>query len=168
MIPIPRPPVKQEQCLFESPNGLLKIAASRNGIMEIALADATELPGERPSSAVLKQCVRELSEYFEGSRTTFSVPVDPEGTYLQKKIWYALAYIPFGSVTTYGELAKRCHKPGAGQAVGRILGKNPVPILLPCHRVIGSGGKLTGFGWGIPWKVWLLRHEKVEMPFGQS
>jgi methylated-DNA-[protein]-cysteine S-methyltransferase len=100
-----------------------------------------------------------LSEYFSGRRVTFELPLDLRGTEFQTSVWRALLDIPFGQTTTYGELARRLGKPAAARAVGAANGANPIPIVIPCHRVIGSHGALVGFGGGLPVKRWLLEHE---------
>ena len=99
-------------------------------------------------------------EYFTGNRTTFDLPLDLEGTPFQQKVWRELGSIPFGTTISYGEQARRIGRPQAARAVGAANGRNPVPVVLPCHRVIGSGGALTGFGGGLDTKRTLLRHEE--------
>lgn len=102
---------------------------------------------------------RELEEYFAGTRRTFAVPLAPKGTPFQQAVWHALLDIPYGDTVSYGELAARIGRPGAVRAVGAANGANPIPVIIPCHRVIGSDGKLTGYGGGIERKQWLLAHE---------
>lgn len=105
----------------------------------------------------------QLEEYFGGERTSFDVPLAFEGTAFQTRVWQALTLIPFGTTTSYGELARRVGKenwPGA-RAVGAANGQNPIAVIVPCHRVIGADGSLTGFGGGLPRKRWLLSHEGV-------
>ncbi|MEO8560769.1 MAG: methylated-DNA--[protein]-cysteine S-methyltransferase, partial [bacterium] len=101
----------------------------------------------------------QLDEYFAGHRTQFELPLSPEGTEFQRRVWDALAEIPFGTTISYLELARTVGDPRAVRAVGGANGRNPLPIVLPCHRVIGADGSLTGFGGGIERKRWLLEHE---------
>jgi O-6-methylguanine DNA methyltransferase len=104
--------------------------------------------------------VRQIGEYFSGSRKTFSVRLDLRGTDFQKKVWKALSAIPYGRTETYGSIARRIGRPGAARAVGAACGANPAAIFVPCHRVIGSGGSLTGFAGGLAMKKKLLDLEK--------
>lgn len=105
----------------------------------------------------------ELDAYFSGTLTRFTVPLAPNGTTFQKQVWNALLDIPFGSTTTYGALAKQLGNPGAMRAVGAANGANPIWLLIPCHRVVGSQG-LHGYAGGLERKAWLLRHEGVDVP----
>lgn len=114
---------------------------------------------EDPSHPVLREAVRQLGEYFKGKRTSFDLPIEFQGTEFQKKIWKALCKIEFGKTETYGELARKIGSPKASRAVGAAIGRNPVSIIVPCHRVVGSNGSLTGFAGGIKTKSWLLEHE---------
>ena len=144
----------------ETPVGTLTIVASDAGVRNVLWEgeapppDAVEGDGEVLGSAAVQ-----LQEYFAGSRTAFDVPLDLVGTPFQRRAWLELAAIPFGSTISYGEQARRIGRPRAARAVGAANGRNPVPIVLPCHRVIGSGGALTGFGGGLDVKQVLLDHE---------
>jgi len=109
---------------------------------------------------VLVQTERQLNEYFAGRRKEFSLPLDIRGTPFQKHVWEALLAIPFGETRSYGQLAKQLGNPRATRAVGAANGRNPIPIIVPCHRVIGSSGRLTGFGGGLETKALLLGIEK--------
>lgn len=102
---------------------------------------------------------QQLNEYFEGRRKNFKIPLDPEGTKFQNEAWKALSSIPYGDVWSYGQQAEFLKSPNAQRAVGGANGKNPIPVIIPCHRVIGSTGKLTGFSGGMNMKVYLLRLE---------
>jgi len=106
-----------------------------------------------------KQVTVQLKEYFAGDRTRFELDLTPQGTDFQCEVWQALQEIPYGETWSYGELAKRVGRPKASRAVGAANGVNPIPVIIPCHRVIGSNGKLTGFGGGLPTKEYLLALE---------
>jgi methylated-DNA-[protein]-cysteine S-methyltransferase len=109
-----------------------------------------------PVFLIVKQ---QLAEYFAGTRSDFDVPLSSTGTDFQQTVWSELRRIPFGVTISYGELAKRIDNPAAVRAVGLANGRNPISIIVPCHRVIGANGSLTGYGGGLPAKEWLLRHE---------
>src|SRR5690606_5230010 len=111
------------------------------------------------SNAVLVEARRQLEEYFAGKRRDFDLPLSPRGTDFQRSVWTTLAAIPYGRTWSYLDLARRIGKPSATRAVGAANGRNPLPIVLPCHRVIGADGSLTGFGGGLPTKAFLLRLE---------
>lgn len=111
----------------------------------------------------VQQAIKQLREYFASKRTDFDLPLAPEGTEFQLKVWRALQEIPYGETISYGELAKRVGNPKASRAVGAANGQNPIPIVIPCHRVIGSNGKLTGFGGGLPTKEALLALEARQL-----
>jgi methylated-DNA-[protein]-cysteine S-methyltransferase len=144
----------------DTPIGKLTVMAAETGIRRI-LWDG-EAPPEgavEGGSDILDAAVTQIREYFAGARTTFDLPLDLGGTPFQQKVWLELGSIPFGTTISYGEQAQRVGRPQAARAVGAANGRNPVPIVLPCHRVIGSGGALTGFGGGLDTKRTLLRHE---------
>lgn len=107
----------------------------------------------------LERAREQLQAYFEGELQVFDLPVEAAGTPFQKRVWRALCDIPYGETISYGELARRIGQPTASRAVGLANGQNPVSIIVPCHRVIGANGKLTGYGGGLPRKQWLLAHE---------
>lgn len=150
----------------ESPVGKLKMVASDKGLVavlwqndkpsRVRLGELTE--GSR--HPVLLKAEKELAEYFAGKRKAFSVPLDMRGTGFQRNVWEALLAIPFGETRSYGQLAKQIGKPSASRAVGAANGKNPLSIIVPCHRVIGSTGKLTGFAGGMQTKAQLLSMER--------
>lgn len=112
-----------------------------------------------PASDVLAAAREQLGAYFAGTRTTFDLPLAAAGTDFQKRVWAALRAIAFGETISYGELARRIGDPAASRAVGLANGRNPIPVIVPCHRVIGAKGELTGFGGGLERKRWLLQHE---------
>ncbi len=111
------------------------------------------------TNKVLDQTARQLDEYFAGERQEFDLPLDPQGTEFQVKTWLGLASIPYGETTSYGKQAASLGNPKAIRAVASANGKNPISIVLPCHRIIGADGSLTGFAGGLEWKRWLLDHE---------
>ena len=151
----------------ESPIGELTILATDEAIVAIHFGNDTM--GSRPSDgvvdvpagehAVLDEAVRQLDEYFAGERVDFDLPLEPAGTPFQRQAWTALATIPYGETISYGEQAMRIGDRNKSRAVGAANGKNPLPIVVPCHRVIGANGHLTGFGGGLDIKAWLLDHE---------
>lgn len=114
-------------------------------------------------SPVLKDVSSQLKEYLNGDRTEFTIPLAPTGTTFQKKVWAALQMIPYGQVKTYGQIAKEIGCPGAARAVGMACHNNPIMILIPCHRVVGKGGTLTGFACGISVKQFLLNLEGITL-----
>lgn len=152
--------------MMDSPVGRLKLVASDNGLAAILWQN------DRPSRVrlgeliederhpVLVETARQLGEYFAGKRKTFSVALDMRGTRFQKDVWEALLAIPFGETRSYADLAKRLRNPQATRAVGAANGRNPISIIVPCHRVIGSSGKLTGFAGGLDIKALLLDLEQ--------
>ena len=152
--------------------GTLQIAASGDRIL------AVELPRQRSGTALfddwlrghliartrppaLRQALTELREYFSGKRRRFTVHLAPSGTEFQQRVWRSIAAIPFGETTTYGAIAAELGDKQRARAVGAAVGANPIPILIPCHRVLGSKDDLTGYGGGLKMKIWLLRHEGV-------
>lgn len=144
-------------CRYDSPIGPLWIAEENGAVTQIT---NKPLSGECGESAVLRQAVSELTEYFFGMRKAFTVPVAPKGTEFQLKVWAALRNIPYGETRSYGEIAAAVGNPKASRAVGCANNKNPILILTPCHRIIGANGALTGFAAGLPVKEALLQLEK--------
>ncbi len=114
----------------------------------------------------LDQAERELGEYFAGKREVFTVPLVLDGTTFQMRVWWELLEIPFGATRSYGEMAARVGRPGASRAVGRADGDNRIAVIVPCHRVIGADGSLTGYGGGMRRKKWLLKHEQRALQLG--
>ena len=151
--------------LMPSPVGELKLIASQTGITAILWENdpprrvRLENMVRDDRNPLLLEAERQLREYFAGKRQSFSLPLDPRGTTFQKSVWTALLAIPFGETRTYGELARQLGTPTASRAVGAANGRNPLSIVVPCHRVIGSTGKLTGFAGGLDAKAYLLRLE---------
>jgi len=149
-----------------TPVGTLTLVASDRGLRAVLWpklspqrAGISPRPRRNPDHPILQKAVQQLDEYFAGTRTSFDLPLDLEGTRFQLATWRSLADIPFGATTTYGRQAAALGIPTAARAVGAANGANPVCIVLPCHRVIGANGSLTGFGGGLPIKQWLLDHE---------
>ncbi len=114
----------------------------------------------KPDHPLLQESKKQLNEYFNGTRMSFNLPLSPIGTKFQQEVWSALEQIPCGRVTTYREIAHTIGRPKAVRAVGTAIGRNPLCIVVPCHRVIGVDGKLTGYSGGLKRKQWLLRHEQ--------
>ncbi|ALU75964.1 cysteine methyltransferase [Tenacibaculum dicentrarchi] len=143
---------------YKTPLGTAKIIGNQNGIQAIFWVDKiTETPTKTPDC--LHNCVVQLSEYFAGTRTTFDLKLNPQGTAFQQKVWAELLNIPFGKSTTYLQQSKQLGNIKAIRAVASANGKNPISIIIPCHRVIGSDGSLTGYAGGLWRKKWLLEHE---------
>lgn len=151
---------------FPSPVGTLKLVASERGLAAILWqddrADRVRLGAmtEAPDHPVLIETKRQLGEYFAGTRDRFDLPLDFHGTDFQKSVWVALLMIPFGETRSYAEIATSLGRPTATRAVGAANGKNPISIVAPCHRVIGSDGSLTGFAGGLEGKKYLLELER--------
>lgn len=164
-----------------SPVGELVLAASDHALTAVYFPTSKGLPfvpplrvaergtgGEDRGAAaeVLAQAQTQLSEYFARARTTFDLPLDPGGSPFERRVWAALRRIPYGATVSYGELARRLGDVRATRAVGAANGRNPIPIIVPCHRVVGSRGELVGFGGGLDRKRWLLEHEGALMMLG--
>ena len=150
---------------LETPIGELLLVASDRGLRAVCFPGWTRGPDEvEGDSPVLDEAARQLDEYFAGTRTAFDLPLDLVGTPFQVDAWHGLAEIPYGETVSYGEQARRLGKPDAVRAVGAANGRNPLPIVLPCHRVIGADGSLTGFGGGLHVKQALLDHEAGLQP----
>jgi methylated-DNA-[protein]-cysteine S-methyltransferase len=152
-------------CVMETSIGPLLVAGDREAVRYIKFprngtARKPEPEWQESSGGAVREAVKQLREYFAGRRTEFDLSVAPEGTAFQRSVWRQLQEIPYGETISYGELARRVGNPNASRAVGAANGKNPIPIVIPCHRVIGSNGKLTGFGGGLPIKEALLTLER--------
>ena len=155
---------------YASPFGTLALAASPDGLRAILWArdraGRREVAGNAGGSHVLEEATRQLDEYFTGVRTSFELQLDLRGTAFQLAVWNALAEIPFGETRSYAEQAERVGRPAAYRAVGAANGRNPLSIVLPCHRVLGSDGSLTGFAGGLDAKRGLLAHERAVVAAG--
>lgn len=157
--------------ILDSPVGALLIAGDGAAVSRISFQRTRPFrpPGDWTKDAdALEAPVRQLVEYFSGARRRFDLKLAPEGTPFQKKVWKELTKIPWGATISYGELARRVGIPTAARAVGAANGKNPIPIVIPCHRVIGANGSLTGFGGGIEIKERLLELEEVRLSNGSQ
>lgn len=149
-----------------SPVGTLKLVASDAGLVAVLWPDENprrvrlEPLAEMPDHPVLVETERQLAAYFAASRTAFTVPLDFRGTAFQKQVWQALLTIPFGETRSYAQIARQIGRPTAFRAVGAANGRNPISIIAPCHRVIGTAGGLTGFAGGLAVKEYLLDLEK--------
>lgn len=146
-------------CYYKSPIGIIQIKGDDNFIFSIDFIDNSRaLEEERPNDNV-KSCAMQLEEYFKGNRKNFKVNLYMKGTEFQKKVWMELAKIPYATTVSYKYIAENIGNEKAVRAVGLTNGKNPVSIIVPCHRVIGANGKLTGYAGGLWRKQWLLEHE---------
>lgn len=154
---------------IESPIGAVRLFADGEALVAATLpaqppppcaAQALEAGPGGGDHPVLARAARQLQEYFAGERETFDLPLAPHGTEFQRAVWSALTAIPFGATRSYGELAATLGRPTASRAVGAANGQNPLAILVPCHRVVGASGALTGYAGGLAAKEWLLRHEQ--------
>ena len=151
---------------YSSPIGLIELTASDKGLATLYFIEE-KTHKEDPADPFLKIALQQLDEYFNSGRKIFDVPLHPSGTPFQLKVWNELLDIPFGKTISYLSLAKRVGDKNSTRAVGSANGKNPISLIIPCHRVIGHDGKLTGYGGGLWRKEWLLKHEGVIRPSGQ-
>ncbi len=149
---------------IDSPVGRLLIAGDEEGLRRIFFEQGRTVmrpdPGWRENPAALKEAIQQMNAYFAGTLREFELPFAPEGTPFQRRVWKELLNIPYGTTISYGDLARRIGDPKASRAVGLANGSNPIAIVIPCHRVIGSNGKLTGYGGGLKTKEWLLALER--------
>ncbi|MBS1582767.1 MAG: methylated-DNA--[protein]-cysteine S-methyltransferase [Bacteroidetes bacterium] len=144
-----------------SPVGELLLTADGTGALtRVFFPPYTVPPDAVRDDAALTEAHRQLDAYFSGTLTVFDLPLAPSGTGFQRAVWRALSDIPYGATISYGELARRIGQPDAARAVGLANGQNPIAIIVPCHRVIGASGTLTGYGGGLARKHWLLTHER--------
>jgi methylated-DNA-[protein]-cysteine S-methyltransferase len=153
---------------LDTPVGRVLLVGQLGGLAGLYMADHERCPARHPEwvedDTPFVDVRHQLDEYFQGTRTTFDVPLRLAGTRFQVEVWSALREIPYGQTIGYGELARRIGRPTAARAVGAANGHNPISIIVPCHRVIGGDGSLTGYGWGIECKAWLLGHEHAIAP----
>jgi methylated-DNA-[protein]-cysteine S-methyltransferase len=152
---------------IESPLGPLTLVGDNDSLREINFAKSDRAAAAdrdwQDDSSAFNEIVRQLRAYFAGELESFNLPLAPQGTSFQQRVWKELCEIPYGETISYGELARRIGNPNARRAVGLANGSNPIPIIIPCHRVIGSNGKLTGYGGGLPIKEKLLALEKRQL-----
>jgi methylated-DNA-[protein]-cysteine S-methyltransferase len=156
-------------CYVDSPIGRLMLTSDGTALTGLYMnlyrnkpAKLPDLNGDwvqNPTIDPFSSAARQLKEYFAGFRREFNLPLRMQGTEFQQRVWRELTKIPFGETRSYGQLAKRLNNPNGSRAVGLANGRNPIAIIIPCHRVIGADGSLTGFGGGIDRKEWLLTHE---------
>lgn len=145
---------------FSSPIGTIEIKEEAGYIMWVSFLNSE--PNVSQSNTALDNCVKQLEEYFNNTRKEFDLPIAPGGTPFQQKVWDHLLQIPFGNTASYLDVAKRLGDSKSSRAVGLANGKNPVAIIIPCHRIIGEDGSLTGYAGGIKRKKWLLEHESSQ------
>lgn len=147
-----------KSCIIKSPLGYTKIVGDEYGIASISVLNSEEKESDVIPEE-LQDCVVQLNDYFEGKRTAFNLKLNPSGTFFQKQVWDELQNIPFGKTISYLDLSKKLGDVKAIRAVANANGKNPLWIVVPCHRVIGTDGSLTGYAGGLHRKQWLLQHE---------
>ena len=155
--------MKTYKAYYKSPLGTIEIVGAQDSILALEFVDR-ELVGDADLPFCLKACLKQIDEYFRGARKEFRLKLDPQGTNFQKSVWQQLEKIPYGAVVSYGEIAGIIGSPKACRAVGSANGRNPIAIIIPCHRVVGSDGRLTGYGGGLWRKAWLIEHEKGFLP----
>jgi methylated-DNA-[protein]-cysteine S-methyltransferase len=146
--------------LYPSPLGLLTITSDGDSITSILFPKNESTLLTENSNSIIADCITQLNEYFQGTRKIFNLPLNPFGTDFQKKVWDKIYEIPFGETKSYGEIANSLGDSKLSRAVGLANGANPIPVIIPCHRVIGSNGTLTGYAGGLERKIWLLNHEQ--------
>jgi methylated-DNA-[protein]-cysteine S-methyltransferase len=147
---------------YNSPIGFLEISGTEQNIVNLNFLE-TDPDRDSQVSLLLEDCIQQLDEYFLHQRQKFDLPLLPQGTAFQKLVWEKLQEIPYGATSSYLDIANRIGNPKAIRAVGGANGKNPIAIIIPCHRVIGVNGKLVGYGGGLWRKEWLLKHEQNVM-----
>ncbi|MBI5069848.1 MAG: methylated-DNA--[protein]-cysteine S-methyltransferase [Deltaproteobacteria bacterium] len=145
---------------LESPVGRLRIVTCADGLTEVSFGAGAARGAEAPGHPLLRRAATQLAEYFAGTRQEFELPLAAAGTPFQRAVWKELCTIGFGVTCSYAELAKSLGKPSAARAVGAANGQNPIAIVVPCHRVVGADGTLTGYAGGLLAKRWLLDHER--------
>ena len=156
--------------LYDSPQGEILVAATNAGISGVYFAGQKYFPKDEAEwrrdagNGLLRQAKRELAEYFAGSRKRFEVALDPSGTAFQRAVWSAISAVGYGQTITYGELARRAGAAGRARAVGAATGRNPIGIIVPCHRIVGADGSLTGYAGGLERKKALLALEAGALP----
>jgi O-6-methylguanine DNA methyltransferase len=147
-----------ETGIIDTPLGKIELKGNENGLASVSFMES-DAQASRNIPSVLKEGCKQLTEYFDGSRTTFDLKLNPEGTEFQKRVWQKLLEIPFEKTVSYQEIANRLGDPKVIRAAASANGKNPLAIVIPCHRVVGFDGSLTGYAGGLHRKKWLLDHE---------
>lgn len=142
---------------IEVPIGVIKVTASHNALESIVFVDRVK---ESSANKITNMVCQQLDEYFAGKRQEFDLPLDKQGTEFQESVWLALQEIPYAETCSYQQIAAKINRPKAMRAVGSANGKNPLAIVVPCHRVIASDGSLSGYEYGVDKKSWLLQHEQ--------
>lgn len=146
---------------IDTPIGLLEVLTSEDALLAVTFVE--EKAEDSPDApAILENACAQLKEYFAGERQSFDLPLLPDGTEFQKEVWNALLQVPFGRTSTYKKQSQSLGKPKAIRAVGTANGKNPIAVVIPCHRIVGSDGSLTGYASGLSRKDWLLKHEQKQ------
>jgi methylated-DNA-[protein]-cysteine S-methyltransferase len=143
-----------------TPVGIITLTKSSDALTAAYLDNLVPTLDARRDARAFTEEIRQLDEYFAGERTRFDLRLAPRGTPFQERVWRALVAIPFGRTASYGDIARAIGSPTASRAVGAANGKNPIAIIVPCHRIIGSSGSLVGYAGGLPRKKWLLAHER--------
>ncbi len=151
---------------YVSPIGIIEITGNEEGISTIYFIEEQKKPSEKVHES-LRECTYQLEEYFTGIRKEFGLKLNPQGSEFQQKVWAKLLEVPFGRTNSYLDISRKLGDANATRAVGNANGSNPLSIIVPCHRVIGSSGKLTGYSGGVWRKEWLLNHEK-SIVFGKQ
>lgn len=150
----------EKMFFYETPIGKIGIAEEDGALTQLTFRTEPPAGAVLEETPLIAQCRQQLEEYFAGKRKSFDLPLCPKGTEFQKKVWTSLCEIPYGETRTYGEIAAAVGNPKAARAVGMANNRNPISVLVPCHRVIGSGGKLVGYGGGLDKKKFLLDLEQ--------
>lgn len=156
-------PVKTYKTYYKSPLGPIEIVGTQDNILSLNFVEDM-MQGDAELPFCLKACLKQIDEYFKGKRKEFLLNLEPLGTNFQKRVWQQLRKISFGETVSYGDIANAIDNPNACRAVGNANRINPICIIIPCHRVIGSDGSLTGYGGGLWRKEWLLEHESGYPP----
>lgn len=164
--PVPPPSAPVALRRLDSPIGRIEVVGDGEAIVALSIERDGQLPHDdvpETPDPIVDAAVAQLGEYFAGERHDFDLPVRLEGTEFQKAVWAQIAELGFGEIASYGDLGRGTGRATAGRAVGGAVGANPVPIIVPCHRILGSSGLITGYsgGGGIPTKSWLLAHEGI-------
>lgn len=144
---------------FKSPIGMIELTATESALLSLYFRDSEKMPSEKSTLPLLLEAEKQLNEYFNGTRCEFDLPLLPQGTDFQMRVWRELQNVQFGKTVSYQDIAVGLGDKNAVRAVGNANGKNPISVIIPCHRVIGRDGSLIGYGGGIWRKEWLLKHE---------